>query len=57
MPNSKNYAESHADKLDYIYISPILFVLAVSSVCLHITFDTGRTSIQYEYHQTMKTNG
>ena len=42
MPNSKNYAESHADKLDYIYISPILFVLAVSIVFLPITFGTGR---------------
>lgn len=34
MPNSKNYAESHADKLDYIYISPILFVLAVNIIFL-----------------------
>lgn len=34
MPKSKNYAESEADKLDYIYIAPILFVLAVSIIII-----------------------
>ncbi|XP_076094431.1 corticotropin-releasing factor receptor 2-like isoform X2 [Mytilus galloprovincialis] len=34
MPKSKNYAESEADKLDYIYIAPILFVLAVNIIFL-----------------------
>ncbi|CAG2188141.1 CRHR2 [Mytilus edulis] len=35
MPKSKNYAESEADKLDYIYIAPILFVLA-----MEVAFDS-----------------